>query len=136
MGSLRYLLVRAHAILQHLKMSAILDKVTSNLNADMLHTLVQGCAWILMQTGAKLNADDSFYFLITFALSVLHWNATYGSAFEKNEQFGYLATGLSFTAALLWTLNFVSTANNVACLVMLWTSFGLYAYGIVKNFVE
>ena len=105
---------------------------------DLLHTLVQGCAWILMQTGASVGADASFYFLVTFVLSVMHWHATYGNAFEKNEQWGYLACGLSFTVALLWTLNFngQSSSNNVACLVMLWASFGFYAYNIVRGFVD
>ena len=119
-------------------MKGLIDCVVSNLNIDLLHTGVQGAAWILMQTGASTTGDFEFYFLITFVLSVMHWNATYGGQFQKNEQWGYLAAGLSFTAALLWTLNLpaISDGNTTACLIMLWASFGLYAYDIVKVFVD
>ena len=118
-------------------MSGLIECFFSNLNIDLLHTLAQGCAWILMQTGASTGADDGFYFLVTFTLSVMHWQSTYGGAFEKNDQYGYLSSALSFTVALLFTLNFDdSNANNVACLVMLWASFGLYAWDIAKKFIS
>merc|ERR1739845_131430 len=119
----------------------MINNLKENVSCAHMHAAVQAVAWILQLTGASLSTSNlGFVFLVTFTLSLTHYMMMLVITNGNQRNFCFLGAALSLTVAIIWVLNFDTTANaadDIVECVFLFLSFTFYAAAwIKKSFFE
>merc|ERR1712038_724268 len=116
------------------------DKMGIDLNdyVKHFHFAVQGMVWVTMQTASKTavaNAQmNNFVFLAAFWLFAFTFLVNWVFSDVNGKQWGFVASGLSFVASLLFTLNAkIVDGEHTVQLVGLWLSSALFWFTVLRS---
>merc|ERR1712080_671109 len=113
----------------------------------LVHLSCEFAGWLLQITGTFTAVAGtsvfSYIFLFSFSLFIAHYMVAFVLKDHDSCYWGVLSCMVSFTSALLWSMNSVGdsakaydTGYEIIVVILLWVNFACYAYNTVMGYLN